>query len=288
VPLLTARGSAGDLQATLTLDPGGVGGNTYELLLERNGEPLSDAQVSLRFAFPKLDRRARAIPLDDAGDGLYLSAGLELDRAGLWWAILDITLPEATEPLRLALAFELPEVAPALNLRQPSLLNWLSALGVGAALIGLSLPPAIRRARRIHFTPEIAFIFVALLIVTILFSIGGAFVISEASAQTDRLRNPPPQIVNPILPDSESLARGAAAYAQHCSACHGQRGEGNGARAAEFARMPRIRTIVEARRDEALFNAIQRGIGAMPAVPLPEPTAWDVVNFLRSPAFLRR
>jgi copper transport protein len=288
VPLLTARGSAGDVQATLTLDPGGIGGNTYELLLEQNGKPLSGAQVDLRFAFPKLDRRARAIPLDDAGDGVYLSAGLELDRAGLWWAILDIRLPEANAPLRLALTVDLPEVAPALNLRQPSLLNWLSALGVGTALVGLGLPPIIRRARRVHFTPEIAFIFVALLIVTILLSIGGAFIISEASAQTDRLRNPPPQIVNPTLPDSDSLARGAAAYAQHCSACHGERGEGNGARAAEFARMPRIRTIVEARRDEALFNAMRRGIGAMPAVPLPEPTIWDIVNFLRSPAFLER
>jgi hypothetical protein len=84
----------------------------------------------------------------------------------------------------------------------------------------------VQRVRRVHFTPEIAFIFIALLIVTILFSIGGAFIISEASAQTDRLRNPPPQIVNPILPDSDSLTRGAAAYAQHCSACHGERGEG--------------------------------------------------------------
>jgi len=288
VPLLTARGSAGDLQATLTFDPGGVGGNTYELLLKRNGEPLSGAQVNLRFAYPELDRRARAISLDDAGDGLYLSAGLELDRAGLWWAILDIRLPEANAPLRLALTVDLPEVAPALNLRQPSALNWLSALGVGAALVWLSLPPTVQRVRRVHFTPEIAFIFIALLIVTILFSIGGAFIISEASAQTDRLRNPPPQIVNPVLPDSDSLTRGAAAYAQHCSACHGERGEGDGERAAEFARMPRIRTIVETRRDEALFNAMQRGIGTMPAVPLPEQTAWDVVNFLRSPAFLGR
>jgi copper transport protein len=288
VPLLTAQGSAGDLQATLTFDPGGVGGNTYELLLKRNGEPLRGAQVTLRFAYPELDRRARAIPLDDADDGLYLAAGLELDRAGAWWAILDVRSPETAEPLRLALAVDLPEVAPALNLRQPSPLNWLSALGVGAALLWLSLPPVVRRVRRVHFTPEIAFIFIALLIVTMLFSIGGAFIISEASAQTDRLRNPPPQIVNPILPDSESLARGAAAYAQHCLACHGERGEGNGARAAEFARMPRIRTFVESRRDEALFNAIQRGIGAMPAVPLPGQTAWDVVNFLRSPAFLGR
>jgi copper transport protein len=152
VPLLTARGSAGDLQATLTFDPGGVGGNTYELLLKRNGEPLSGAQVTLRFAYPELDRRARAISLDDAGDGLYLSAGLELDRAGLWWAILDIRLPEATAPLRLALTVDLPEVAPALNLRQPSALNWLSALGVGAALglAELAADRAARAARPFH------------------------------------------------------------------------------------------------------------------------------------------
>ncbi|PJF35443.1 MAG: hypothetical protein CUN49_10545 [Candidatus Thermofonsia Clade 1 bacterium] len=288
VPLLTARGSEGALSAALTFDPGGVGGNTYELALKREGEPVRGAQVQLRLAYPALDRRAKAIQLDDAGDGIYLAAGLELDRAGLWWALLDVRLPESPEAVRIALTADLPEVAPALNLRQPSLLNWLSALGVGAAMVWLSLPPLARRVRRVHFTPEIAFIFIALMIVTVLFSIGGAFIISEAGAQTDRLRNPPPQIVNPILPDAASIARGAAAYAQNCSACHGARGEGDGARAAAFTRMPRIRTLVESRRDEALFNAIQRGIGAMPAVPLPEPVTWDVVNFLRSPAFLGR
>ncbi len=288
VPLLTARGSAGALSATLTFDPGGVGGNTYELLLKRDGEPVTGAQVQLRLAYPELDRRARLIPLDDAGDGIYLSAGLELDRAGVWWSLLDVTLPDQTEPQRIALTVDLPAVAPALNLRQPSLLNWLSAFGVLAALTLLSAPPVARRVRRARFTPEIAFIFIALLIVTILFSIGGAFIISEASAQTDRLRNPPPQIVNPVLPDADSIARGAAAFAQSCASCHGERGDGGGERAAEFARMPRIRTLVETRRDESLFNAIQRGAGAMPAVPLPEQTAWDVVNFLRSPIFLGR
>ncbi|MDW8300584.1 MAG: CopD family protein [Anaerolineae bacterium] len=288
VPLLTASGSSGALSATLTFDPGGVGGNTYELLLKRNGEPVTGAQVQLRLAYPELDRRARAIPLDDADNGVYLSAGLELDRAGIWWALLDVTLPDQTEPQRLALTVDLPAVAPALNLRQPSIFNWLSAFAVIAALTLLSVPPIVRRLRRVRFTPETAFIFTALLIVTVIFSIGGAFIVSEASAQTDRLRNPPPQIVNPVLPDAESLARGAAAYAQHCAACHGERGNGDGARAAEFARMPRIRTLVETRRDESLFSAIQRGVGAMPAVRLPEQTAWDVVNFLRSPVFLGR
>ncbi|MFN7210517.1 MAG: c-type cytochrome, partial [Aggregatilineales bacterium] len=274
--------------ATLTFDPGGVGGNTYELLLKRDGEPVTGAQVQLRLAYPELDRRARLIPLDDAGDGIYLSAGLELDRAGVWWSLLDVTLPDQAEPQRIALTVDLPAVAPALSLRQPSLLNWLSAFGILAALTLLSAPPIARRVRRARFTPEIAFIFIALLIVTILFSIGGAFIISEASAQTDRLRNPPPQIVNPVLPDADSIARGAAAFAQNCASCHGARGDGGGERAAEFARMPRIRTLVETRRDESLFNAIQRGAGAMPAVPLPEQTAWDVVNFLRSPIFLGR
>lgn len=59
VPLLTARGNAGALSATLTFDPGGVGGNTYELLLKRDGEPVTGAQVQLRLAYPELDRRAR-------------------------------------------------------------------------------------------------------------------------------------------------------------------------------------------------------------------------------------
>lgn len=291
VPLLSVNGRLETLQATLSLDPGGVGGNTYEVTLRRGEQPLQGAQVSVRFAFPSLDRRARAIPLDDAGDGSYLSAGLELDRAGAWWALLDVRLPNAASesaPQRIALPIDVPEVAPALNLRQPSLLNVLSAFAVGAALIGLALPPIVRRVRQVHFTPEIAFIFIALLLVTIAFGIGGAFIVNEASQQTDRLRNPPPQIVNPTLPDAESLARGAAAYAQSCVACHGVRGEGDGARAAEFARMPRIRTLVETRRDEALFNAIRRGIGAMPALPLAEQTAWDIVNYLRAPAFLGR
>lgn len=275
----------GDLTVRLTLDPGGVGGNTYSVALLQHERAVEDAQVWLRFSYPSLDQRTQFIRLDAAGAGEYLTAGIELDRAGLWQAAVDVRLPNEASFRRAAFRIDLPEVSPALNLRQPALLNWIGLVAIVGALGVWIVPPIARRIQSAGFNREITVIFVALSAVTIIFVIAGGFIINEASRQTDRLRNPPPSLVNPQLADQPSLDAGRAAFEQSCAACHGSSGRGDGPQASQFSRMPQLRFLEDTRRDEQLLHAISRGIGNMPAVELPDTVKWAIINYLRSPAF---
>ncbi|MBC7811366.1 MAG: CopD family protein, partial [Burkholderiales bacterium] len=88
--------TVGDLDVTLTLSPGGPGLNTYDVLLTRSGAALNGVEARLQLANPALDRRGAWHDAESAGDGLYVAAGDELDRAGQWWALVDIVSDDAT------------------------------------------------------------------------------------------------------------------------------------------------------------------------------------------------
>jgi len=42
----------------------------------------------------------------------------------------------------------------------------------------------------------------------------------------------------PVIPDAESLARGAVLFREHCAACHGEKGDGKGPAAAALPTPP--------------------------------------------------
>ncbi len=282
VPPPTQTAQVGDLRVTLSLDPAGAGANTYEISLRRGAEAVNDAKITLRAALPALDKRAVPAQIDSVGDGLYIGAGGEFEREGLWWAMLDIQLPDEDAARHVAFAWEIPAIAIDPNARVAGVQNWFGVGLVGLAFGGWIIPPVARRVRRAEFTPEIAFVFIGLSVITVIFFIGGAFALSEAARQTDLLRNPRPAIINPTLPDAESVARGARIYADQCAACHGPGGLGDGPRASAFRRVPNLPFTAPTRRDEALYKAIMEGIGQMPAAPITAAEAWDVINYLRT------
>ncbi|HKI68567.1 MAG TPA: cytochrome c, partial [Verrucomicrobiae bacterium] len=85
--------------------------------------------------------------------------------------------------------------------------------------------------------------------------------------------NPPPQIVNNVLPDADSLARGERLYVDHCIDWQ--------AHSQDFAalknRLPRT-------RDEELFAFTRDGWQALPPCTgdLNAAQRWDIVNFIRT------
>ena len=101
------------------------------------------------------------------------------------------------------------------------------------------------------------------------------------------------ELANPVTGTPESVAAGAAAYAAHCSACHGATGRGGGALAAAAAAygLPPSnladRTWRHGGSDGEVFVSIRDGIGpdfSMDAFGdrLAETEIWNLVNFLRS------
>jgi len=95
---------------------------------------------------------------------------------------------------------------------------------------------------------------------------------------------------NPYKPTPELVKRGEEIYMQHCKACHGEKGKGNGPDASGLDPRPSDLSFVMPRHiatDEYLFWTISEGgklIGsAMPSFKdiLSEKDRWAVILYLR-------
>jgi hypothetical protein len=112
---------------------------------------------------------------------------------------------------------------------------------------------------------------------TLVVVIVGFAAAQDVAQQYELTVNPPPQIVNLVLPDGNSLARGEALLEEEC----------RGWQAASdwnelIRRLPRL-------RDEELYAYTQEGWRALPAcsADLTEVERWDVVNYVRSLEVMR-
>src|SRR5690606_21272906 len=106
---------------------------------------------------------------------------------------------------------------------------------------------------------------------TIVGSGAGLVYLSNEDARYQDTVNPPPLVVNTVLPDAASLQRGEAQLAE---ACAGWTPDAPGW-SDLAARLPRT-------RDAELFAFLTDGFRGLPACgPIPENQRWDVVNFLR-------
>jgi mono/diheme cytochrome c family protein len=89
-------------------------------------------------------------------------------------------------------------------------------------------------------------------------------------------------LVNPVPPDSASLANGRKYFVINCAVCHGLTGRGDGT-ATRYG-MPGIGVAPTSvpRTDGYIFGIIRNGRGMMPAYNrIEERDRWDVVNYMR-------
>jgi mono/diheme cytochrome c family protein len=91
---------------------------------------------------------------------------------------------------------------------------------------------------------------------------------------------------NPVKPDSASLDAGKRIYDRECLSCHGPKGAGDGAKAADLERKPGnlASPAMWEQSDGALFWKISEGKSPMPATKtlISDDERWHVINFLRT------
>lgn len=271
-PAPEAAQQAGDLNVQMAIIPGGPGVNTYDISLTRGGAPVEDAAVRVQFVYPELDQRAPAQQADAVEGSLYAAAGAEIDRAGRWLALVDVT-PPGGAPARAAFAWDISAAAGVIESRPPGLLNLLALAAVGGALVYAALPALRRLARWLDWRPASVAVAVSAIAGLVIVMVGAAALMAQGQAAYEASLNPTPQVVNPVLPDAESLARGRALYTERCAPVWDKQPDA----ATLRARLPRL-------RDEDLFALTGAGWLRLPpcAGDLSAAERWDIVNYLRA------
>lgn len=253
----------------LTASPGGPGFNTFDLSIERGGEPV-EAAVMMQLSRPDLDQRAARTPLDRLDAGAYETANLDLSAPGLWWLAADITPADGAPPFRSAFALDVrqenavPLTIPLTALQAAALV--VATLGVGYA----ASRPSRAAYRRLGLTPQGGLVVAGALVGSVAAFIVGLAVVAQTSQDYSATVISAPEVINPTLPTQESVTRGAALLADACGWSDGQPGWSD------------LQTRLPRTRDDELYAFTGSGFRGLPSCDgLDDPQRWDVVNALR-------
>ncbi|MDX1993420.1 MAG: CopD family protein [bacterium] len=258
-----------DMQVSVTLSPGGPGVNTYDVVVTRENIPVEALNVRLRLVNPNADWRSIWLTAEAVGGGLYVAAGPEIDAPGQWWTLVDLGQGEAMQ--RLAFAWDIQAEAAITQTRAPSVSNLVALAVVIAALAWVVYPWAADFYRRLDLNPTNVTVAVGATAATV-FLLALGFVILQQTQQRYQARlNPPPQVVNAVLPDQDSLQRGQTLFEEACTAWPNSR---------DFLALRRELPLL---RDDALYMALDEGWrGLRGCDDLTDAQRWDVVNYLRT------
>ncbi len=269
LPSITAANGA--LTLVLTLNPGAIGSNSYDVRLTQTGSALDGARVTVEFVYPSLGKRSALIQLDPEGDGLYSGAGDELNRAGDWQALFDIWLPGAEPgslPARIALGYRVPSNAGSTADRQPTVLNYVSLLSIVGVLAIWLFPIGRHGMRALHLDPQTVLVSVGAFVFTIVVLIGGGLYLQTVNAATEAAANPPPPHINSSLPDQISVDAGQRLYVANCASCHSQ------------PNVPAPDSYVSTHTDSDLYNLHYTKTHPYGA-DLTDAERWALVDYLR-------
>ncbi len=269
-PAPSATQTAGEYTVSMTLLPGGPGINTYDTVLLRDGVPVTEADVRLQWANPARDWRGGWQQAELVDSGLYVTAGAEIDRAGGWWALLDITPPEG-ETTRAAFEWAISEEGAVVQSRDPGWVHLAALAGVGLALLYAALPALRRLYHWLDWNPASVTAAVSAVLALVIFTALAVLLAQQGTADYEAMVNPLPQMVNPALPDGESLATGEALYTAHCPGW-------------EARTMTQMAERLPSLRDEALYQITENGWQNLPPCDdmLEDEQRWHIVNYLRA------
>jgi copper transport protein len=267
----TESQSIGALDVHMAISPGGPGVNTFDIIAEYEGERLEAEQVMMQVVDPAADWHGgwqQAEPIDP---GLYVTAGDQISKEGRWLTLVDLKLPEG-ETQRVVFDWDISLDSAVPTSREPVILHFVAIAGVVAAVFYMALPSLRRLYRWLNWTPSSVAIGLISTGATAVAIYWGAVMIQNNIATYEANLNPPPAVVNAVLPDGESLLQGAVIITEHCTGWENS------------ADLQVLLNRLERTRDEEIFQLTGRGWRGLPACTrdLTETDRWHVVNYIRS------
>ena len=263
----------------LKVEPSTVGTNRLTVQLEdRLGVPIVNAtDVRVRVKYLDTDLGADTASAVATGDGFYVLEGVPLSIAGVWQAELLVTRPDAFDA-RAAFRFEAASsgasgswaISPSPETSNLLAGIGLAVLGVVFMVAGLPMGGWFTRAGAGVMVPGIVGLVVGVILL-----------MNTPLAQTG------PKLVNPFLPNPESLTAGEVLYAQTCQTCHGETGRGDGPLGVGLEPAPADLVVHVPLHPEAdLFGYIHDGIPGTGMAPLgdvlTDDEIWHVINYIRT------
>jgi copper transport protein len=269
---LTGTQNVDDLKMEISIAPGLVGQNTFTLKLASNGEPVQSVKNALlRFTPLQGNIPPSEIQLIGQGNGIFSAKGTYLSLPDRWqvqavvrrenkfdtFANFDFTI---NSPGSADESSTIPRDAGAV----------LILIGL---LIGLNMMPLFAKPLFRYGLGGL----VTLSIVGV-----GLFYVTRPVAAKDGN-------VNPIPPNSESIAAGKAVFMVHCVPCHGETGKGDGPLGVVLNPRPAdlsLHAVPGVHTDAQLYEWITNGFpgSRMPAwkSQLSDTDRWNLVNFIRT------
>ncbi|MBZ0294279.1 MAG: cytochrome c, partial [Anaerolineae bacterium] len=241
-------------------------------VLARDNQPITAADVRLRLINPSQDWRGPWHEAESVDSGIYVTAGGDVSTAGNWLAVYDIT-PEDGDPVRAVFDWQISDAASIIETRDPNFLNIGALVAIIVVCVWLILPLLRRLYCWLDWRPSSIAAGGSAVVATILFIVLAVVMGQQSELDYARTINPAPKIVNNILPDSQSLARGQALYTESCP--NWQESRRDWALLAE--RIDRL-------RDEELYAITENGWQDLPPCDdtLDTDQRWDIVNYLRT------
>lgn len=270
VPVPAGTVTAGDYTVSVTVSPGGPGINTFDTrITDRDGRPVDGISVSAQHVLPLDDRRSPREALENIEGALYVTANDSLDVPGMWWTLLDIQTAQG-DLTRAAFVWDIRPEASIIESRPPGIVT-LAALAATLAAAVWAISPGLKRFyAKQDINPLTVSVALWATAATIVFAIAGYVIVTDTQNAYRAILNPTPEIVNDVLPDGDSLARGAALFAENCAGWEG-------------APLDELRQRLPRTRDAELFAFTRDGWRGLPAcADVDAADRWDLVNYVRT------
>jgi len=272
------------LNVRLQVDPNRTGLNTYRVEVSAGEDAVPDVQrVRLTFRYQE-DQTVGAgtLTLTTAAPGIFVGQGPYMTLEGRWRVEAEVRRPDAND----VVAFF--DVRPAgtpvqtaaglgtWDLPTPGL-SWNEFGGIVLVLAGLGF--ALGRGALRSFRKRAGWLANSGAMLGFGF---GALLLFGVHAHEEPGTLPS----NPIVPDTDSIARGRELYQQNCLRCHGQ--TGTPPEGLDLNPYPLDLTVhVPQHPDGTLYNFIADGVPGTAMVAwrnagLSDEEIWHLVNFLRT------